>query len=333
MRIVNWNIEWMNDWFVGQGAIAFRTDNPGRGITNVANLCQRVASVIVALDPDVLLVEEGPSDWDEMALFVQQFLGNNYSVHGGLDGGAQKIYALVKNNGQFANPGLGADADTRALADEWEADVDGDEIVNGYSFTRLPLVLTGTIQATGQSLRIVALHTKSKYVHRGPELWNDPARRREFINEALKNRRRISTEAMRTREYLDALVNSDPDARIVVAGDFNDGPGIDYFEKRYLTHNVTDILLGSVFFPEGLFRHAFVTRVPLAQRFTAVFDDFVDNISNRPLILDHILVSPALASSIDNAGIAHTEYLAHSPNPQGARQERVSDHRPVFLDL
>lgn len=97
MRIVNWNIEWMNNWFVGQGANAFRNDNPGRGITDVADLCQRVAGVIVSLDPDVLLVEEGPSDWDEMALFVRQCLGD--------------------------------DADTRALADEWEADLDGDEIV------------------------------------------------------------------------------------------------------------------------------------------------------------------------------------------------------------
>ena len=138
---------------------------------------------------------------------------------------------------------------------------------------------------------------------------------------------------MRTRSYLDALMLNDPDVRVVVTGDFNDGPGIDYFERKYLTHNVVDILLGSTFYPERLFSHAFLTRVAPADRFTAIFDDFVDNINNRQVLLDHILVSPALESAITNAGVNHTEYMAHTTNPTGTRQERVSDHRPVFIEF
>ena len=93
MRILNWNIEWMNDWFVGGGDVAFRQDNPRRGITDVADLSSRVASVVTSLDPDILTIEEGPSDIREMVLFVESFLvdgqGNAlFEVFGGIDGGA-----------------------------------------------------------------------------------------------------------------------------------------------------------------------------------------------------------------------------------------------------
>jgi hypothetical protein len=53
-----------------------------------------------------------------------------------------------------------------------------------------------------------------------------------------------------------------------IDGDFNDGPGIDYFEDRYLTHNVTDILLRSTFRPEMLLRHAFLNAFPKGMRDT-----------------------------------------------------------------
>jgi hypothetical protein len=36
-------------------------------------------------------------------------------------------------------------------------------------------------------------------------------------------------------------------ARIIICGDLNDGPGMDYFEANYLTVNSTDALLGSTF--------------------------------------------------------------------------------------
>jgi exonuclease III len=120
---------------------------------------------------------------------------------------------------------------------------------------------------------------------------------------------------------------------LIVTGDFNDGPGIDYFERRYLTHNVTDILLGSTYYPNRIFNHAFLGRVPEEERFTAIFDDFVDDISDRPILLDHILVSPALSPSIQNSGIAHQEYQAGTDDNASGRQRHVSDHRPVFLDL
>lgn len=336
MRIVNWNIEWMNNWFVGRGSVAFRQNHPRTGITDVDDLCKRVASVIKILVPDILTIEEGPSDIREMQLFVGTYLidgqGNHlFDIFGGIDGGAQKLYTLIKKSGEFSNPALATDDLTLALQEPWEADIDGDYLIEGYEFTRLPLVIEGTMQ--GKNLKIVTLHTKSKYVHNGETLWKNLNTRMQFVIAALKNRRRISSEAMRVRKYLDTLLKQNNDSFTVVTGDFNDGPGIDYFESRYLTHNITDILLGSTYYPNLLLKHAFLERIQEDRRYTAIFNDFIDNIRGRHLLLDHILVTPALSSRINDSGIAHQEYEAGTDNSASGRQKYVSDHRPIYLDL
>ena len=62
MRLLNWNIEWMNNWFVGGSQVSFRQSAPSHGITDVHDLAGRVAQVINTIDPDVLTIQEGPSD-------------------------------------------------------------------------------------------------------------------------------------------------------------------------------------------------------------------------------------------------------------------------------
>jgi hypothetical protein len=134
------------------------------------------------------------------------------------------------------------------------------------------------------------------------------------------------------REYLDELIDQNRDSLVIVTGDLNDGPGIDYFEKYYMTHNTTDILLGSTYYPNLLFKHSFLDRVSERQRYTAIFDDFIDNIQNRPLLLDHILVSPGF-TYIQDSGIAHKEYDEGTDSSAQGRQKYVSDHRPVYIDF
>jgi exonuclease III len=338
MRIVNWNIEWMNDWFVGGGSVAFRENNLRKGINDVAALCTRVADVVKDLDPDVLTIQEGPSDIREMELFVENFLADNqgeslFDIFIGMDGGAQKLYAFVKKGGEFKNPVLPTDDLTLELQDPFEVDIVGDYELEGYEFTRLPLVVEGALDNENSKLRIIILHTKSKYVHNGRSLWDDLDTRMQFVKAAMKNRRRISAEAMRVRLYVDEFLKQNQDSFVVITGDFNDGPGIDYFERHYLTHNITDILLGSTYYPNRMFKHAFIERVTEDKRFTAIFNDFVDDIPERPLLLDHILVSPALSSKIQDSGIAHQEYEAGTDGNASGRQRHVSDHRPVYIDL
>ncbi|GAB4568256.1 MAG: endonuclease/exonuclease/phosphatase family protein [Anaerolineae bacterium] len=344
MKIATWNIEWMNNWFVGHGQVAFRERYEPRGrpddaIDDVDDLCTRVAQVIRALDADVLCIQEGPSDIREMQLFVSTYLADafgqsEYDVWGGIDGGAQKIYILTRRDGALQDPHEPVDALTRHLGDPWLCDIEGTATLASYEFTRRPVVIEGTYE--GQPLRVISLHTKSKYVHNGASLWSNPDRRPEFIQEALKHRRRISAESMRVRRYLDDLLAQDPHAAIVLTGDCNDGPGADYFEAFYLTHNITDILMGSLYRPATQFEHAFMHRMREVDRYTAIFDDFVTGETGKKLVLDHIMVSPVLRSGggsrlgLLNAEIAHRAFeAAIDPDASSSRQRYPSDHRPA----
>lgn len=111
-----------------------------------------------------------------MNLFVTDFLSDpdgqpKFDVLGGLDGRSQKVYALLRRRGEYQDGRLANDPITVALFDDWLSDVDGDAHLEPYDYTRDPLVIDGELQGTGDTLRILSLHTKSKYVDRQEALW------------------------------------------------------------------------------------------------------------------------------------------------------------------
>ncbi|MFD1343585.1 endonuclease/exonuclease/phosphatase family protein [Litorisediminicola beolgyonensis] len=333
MKIVNWNIEWMNRWFSGNASPVWGSSSLNAAAAREA--AGRAARVIAALEPDLLTLQEGPSAMAEMQLFLDLMTdqtGLSFEVLMGLDGGAQKLYALRRIGGRCESMDRATDVETQALQEGWPADVNGDLLLETYDFTRLPLVID-VDPAAGQPLRVVVLHTKSKHVHNGEAIFRNPATRQQFIADAMLARRRISAEAFRLRGYLDALLMEDGDARVLVTGDFNDGPGRDFFERSYLTHNVTDILLGSTFYPALIFQHGFLARVETPALFTARFDDFVDDVADRPLLLDHVVVSPGLVSHVLDGGIAHEAFEAEIEGDGEPRQKRPSDHRPIWVEI
>lgn len=342
MKIANWNIEWMNRWFTGDndGAPRWKPSAEIAGVSDIEALANRIGGVIEALGADIVTLQEGPSRRAEMALFVRDCLGDRYEIVGPAGQGQQKLYALVARDSDAVadvsriGAELGVD-----FEDTWEVDIDADLDLDAYRFTRAPLAMR-VETATGRSLRLVSLHAKSKFVHGGEAMWRDPARRLDFVKAALEARRRISAEAMRVREYLNACFEEDEAAAIVVTGDFNDGPGTDYFERHYLTHNVAGMIAGSPFAPRRMLRHAFIDVMEKEKNYTVVFDDFIDEIRNRKILLDHIFVSPSLYWGADGAvsaegTVEHAVFEAgiDAGAPAGSRQRMPSDHRPQSVTL
>jgi endonuclease/exonuclease/phosphatase family metal-dependent hydrolase len=332
------NGEWMNDWFTpdAESEVAWRAQFTRDGQTNDTDqTASRLAAMIRAIDPDVLALEEGPSRLAELALFVRDHLADSYAFFLG-DTGAQQKLGLLYKPGSVDSAQLAPHSQIDDLIEDWDADVNGDAVLDLYGFTRTPLVVDLVIG--GHPLQVIVAHTKSNFINQGRSLWEDPATRQSYIVAALVNRRRISAEGMRIRRYLDRRLAEAADAPIIVLGDLNDGPGLDYFEERYITHNVTDILVGSAFAPERVFTHA-QHDVAADDRYTAVFEDFVPIPEVKRLLLDHILLSPGLSRAdglrrIENSGaIYHSEYEAHVVNNGARRQDRPSDHRPVTVDL
>jgi endonuclease/exonuclease/phosphatase family metal-dependent hydrolase len=351
LKLVSWNCEWMNSWFAaGDGPPAFRlpTFPTVEGeINDTVTTASRAAGLIRDLDPDVLALQEGPSRVGELELFVAEYLSDagvpRYSCLLSDSGGAQKTALLWK-------PGVVSATRTphakiTRLIDPWQADVTGTAVLEEYGYTRVPLVVD--VKFGAEAFQILVCHTKSNFINHGEQLWNDPSKRQEFIVAALLNRRRNANECQHIRDYLDDRLDAQADARIIVVGDLNDGPGRDYFESLYLAHNVTDVLIGSVFEPERAFTHA-QHDVPKANRWTAEFDDFVgmrvpgkiDPVPqpNTRVLLDHILLSPGFhdVGGLHKSGpgrVGHAAYEAHLANNGAKRQDRPSDHRPVSVRL
>ena len=158
------------------------------------------------------------------------------------------------------------------LVSDWEADVDGDAVLDRYRFTRTPLVVDLVIG--DHPLQLVVAHTKSNFINHGPRAAGEPRDaagvHRRGAHQPPPDLRRGHADPALSRRAAERRSGRP----IIVLGDLNDGPGLDYFEERYLTHNVTDIVVGSAFRPEWQFAHA-QHDVPAADRYTAVFEDFV----------------------------------------------------------
>jgi hypothetical protein len=77
----------------------------------------------------------------------------------------------------------------------------------------------------------------------------------------------------------------------VVLGDLNDGPGMDYFEEKFLSHNVTDIIVGSAFAPEQISPTLSTTCRP--KRATPPCSRTSCAPELKRLLLDHILLPRA----------------------------------------
>jgi endonuclease/exonuclease/phosphatase family metal-dependent hydrolase len=329
--ITTLNGEWMNDWFApdSAGGAAWRPTFVRDGVEcETERAAGLLAGLIADLDADVVALQEAPSRAAELALFLDTHLAGRYRFLIGDSGGSQKLALLAK-------PEVGAElVATVDLVEPWLADVDGDGVVDEYRFTRDPLLCGLTLD--GQPVTVVVAHLKSNFINRGGQMWRDPDRRIEFIRSALQNRRRIANEGMRVRQYLDARLDADANSAIVVLGDFNDGPGRDLFEQQYLAHNVTDLLVGSSYRPETLFGHALVD-VPAELRYSAVFDDFVTEEPQKRILLDHIVLSPAMASSAGvrkapgSGRIEHDAWAARRTGDGVRRDERATDHRPATV--
>jgi hypothetical protein len=223
--------------------------------------CLRLSRLIRDVNPDVFILVEGPSTPAQMQRFNVEYLSHAYVVLGGLDGGQQRVYCLVRRHGAS----LHLTARVPAIADEffdarWKVDVTGDCVMTRYKYLRRPLIVEVEVRGPGrepQRLMVIGLHLKSKHIPRARELWetDDIDDKMAYIKKAVENRRRIAAEVNRCRQLIDMIMDDCPRAKIIIAGDVNDGPGKDLFEQRYLLSNASDALLGSPFTPNTCFSH------------------------------------------------------------------------------
>jgi len=183
-----------------------------------------------------------------------------------------------------------------------------------------------TLKATGRALRMIGVHAKSKAPHgaRTPD---------EIMRVSIENRRKQLAQCIWLRQRVDDHLAAGDS--LIVLGDFNDGPGLDEYEKLFGQSSV-EIVLGDgheprLFDPHA--RQALTSRLgvmPTTARFKVPPDGrFLQ------ALLDYIMVSEDLLAADPRWTIWHPFEDPDCYADEALRRALLlaSDHFPVALDI
>ncbi|MEM1365313.1 MAG: hypothetical protein AAGH82_06130 [Pseudomonadota bacterium] len=258
-----------------------------------------------------------------------------------------------RNYLEFAN--IGAVDPPERLEDVLPVNFDPKE----HRHYRHPQTLTCTIG--GRRLDLIGVHFKSKYI--SPALNNKAellhlrkltrkqrSELEEAEREAVEARIKITTEVTNVRYFIEDRFDEEPNPAIMVLGDFNDGIGKEYFERRYLFHDMISNLQGDIFTPERYLNHALfdygqsgADDFRWTHRFHDKWDSDPNNVVERGLLIDHIMFTQSMVGNADfskstfniSAGAGRVEHEFHAAvNALFATdKDGTSDHRPVSVDV
>lgn len=336
LKLLVWNVEWMNDLFDTQGN--FKPDDEKPYHTPGSTVAQRrndLAGVINEIGPDIVVVVEGPNRTQELQLFFDHAAVNGQwkAQVQPTTGSSQLVGCAVRmdsNKFDAANPFSVFDTSTMSMFGAFELDNEEDGIVEKYYFERMPLYIEVN-PAGGIPFRILGLHLKSKGIF-GSYEWS------KWWEVADANRRKIFAQATQVRlKFLDDYLTNPAtrDIPLIVCGDINDGPGYDASEKKILGSGI-ERLMGTVWFPNLCLGNAlFDTLSDVKKRklefdieTTSFKDPIFENVYHKEWI-DHILYTHARPDWVTD-GKVHIDM-------QGGKiwtvYKHSSDHHPVSVTL
>jgi endonuclease/exonuclease/phosphatase family metal-dependent hydrolase len=339
MRIATYNVEWFNTLFDDDGNLEENNRWSSRHDVTRADQLAALGIVFTALGADAVMVIEAPdsnkrrSTVRALENFAAKYQLRARKVLVGFTNETQQEIALLYDPDAVsaAHDPQGQPTGKRGSggsprfdgAFRWDLDVDrAPEVVR---FSKPPLeVSLGT--ASGRNLRLIGVHIKSKAPHgaRGAK---------EIMRVSIENRRKQLAQSIWLRNRVeDHLAAGDS---VMVMGDFNDGPGLDEYEKLFGRSSV-EIVLGEGDEARLIDPHAAMalTRklgvAPTTSRF------YIANEGRYfQALLDYIMVSQDIAATAPKWRIWHP---FDDPACFGADELcrallSASDHFPVTIDL
>ncbi len=360
-KLTAWNIEWA-DTLLG------RLDQPGAEGEAAALRANAIAAEIRRIDPDILLVTEGPKGEARAARFFARVAPGYRLVTRGDDRlygiqGAQWIWFLLHQRLEASARLLHLDRYealtaagsggfygrkwpvamprfVKAIAPDGTASLSYDP-ARLHQHYRTPQLLL--VELDGFRFEVIGCHLKSKHIGMftpsGILAPDGFAKHPEFVARVVEARAKLATEAANVRAYMDARFLEDADYPAIVAGDLNDGPGKERVERQFLLHDLVSNIQGDVFFASRFLNHALFDMAD-EQRWTVRFRDRLDPGRRPELLLDHILFTQAFTGS-DRHGCAPFRAVRHGGLVEhGAHHEAnaglpvaltTSDHRPVSM--
>ena len=345
LRLATYTVEWMNALFDDAGRPLLDRENSARYKVTRRDQLEALAIVFTALDADGVMIIEAPDTSHRRATvtalqgFARHFgLRTRKATIGFASDTEQEIAFLYDPDRLTVThdprgspaPAHGATAQSANGAPRFDTglryDFNEDGVDELVTFSKPPLELA--VQAGDRRLHLIGVHAKSKAPHGkvSPE---------EFRRISIDNRRKQLAEChwlrLRTKAHLAAGDS------LIVMGDFNDGPGIDQYERVFGRSGV-EVVMG-VSEPANLQMTDPHARMVLSQHIglhpTSARFWLAPSKAYFEALLDFIMVSPDLAATAPKWRIWHPfndPKISTVPELQAAILT-ASDHFPVTIDL
>ncbi len=341
LRLATYNVEWFNALFDDQGHLLADAGPSARYKVTRAEQLGALGIVFTALDADGVMIIEGPdtngrrSSVVALERFAQTFgLRARRAIHGFASETEQEICfmhdpdVLTPRHDPKGDPvGKKGSRHAPRFDGTFRYDLDTDKTEDLIRFSKPPLELDLEGPA-GLRLRLIGVHAKSKAPH-------GAVGQEEVLRLSIDNRRKQLAQCIWIRARVEEhLARGD---QLVVMGDFNDGPGLDEFEKLF-GHSGVEIVLGTTA-PAGQRLREPHAEMALQSKvgLTPTTARFYLKPAKRyfEALLDFIMVSPDLAAKGPEWRIWHP---FNDPEVAAMRELseallQASDHFPVTLDL
>ena len=340
LRIATYNVEWMNALFDDAGRLRSDGERSARYKVTRRDQLDALGIVFTALDADGVMIIEAPdtSRKRKTVTALERFakaydLRVSRAIIGFASDTEQEIAflydptRLTVSHGPRGTPAPAHGATGVPRFDTGlRFDVNGDGVDELVTFSKPPLELL--LRDGDRDLHLIGVHAKSKAPH-------GQVTAQEFRRISIENRRKQLAEChwlrLRAEDHL-SLGHS-----LVVLGDFNDGPGIDHYERAFGRSGV-EVVMG---LSEPANRrmtdpHATMALTqPIGLNPTTARFWLAPRKCYFEALLDFIMVSPDLAAQSPTWRIWHP---FNDPRIAGVTELRdailtASDHFPVTLDL
>ncbi len=328
MRLVTYNVEWFTHLFDDDGRLLDDDAWSGRHDVRRTDQIAALGIVFTALDADGILIVEAPDSHRRrngiaaLETFAETMgLRARSAVQGFVNQTQQEISFL------FDPDVLNARHDPRGTPrfdETYRIDLDVDADPEKVAWSKPPLELA-VETAGGTSLRLIGVHAKSKAPH--------GARTRDAaMRIAIENRRKQLAQCIWLRERVEDHLDDGED--LIVLGDFNDGPGLDEYERLFGRSGV-EIVIGAqdetrLHDPHA---EAIITR-PFGEMPTSARFWMEDDKRYIETLLDYIMVSPGLRDRVHDWRIWHPfddQVCFETPELREALL-LASDHFPVSIE-
>lgn len=340
LRLATYNVEWFNALFDDNGRMLADREPSARYKITRGEQLGALGIVFSALNADAVLVVEAPdtgtrrSSVTALEAFAKAFeLRCCRAITGFASDTEQEITLLYDPDKlSVAHDPLGDPAGKKGSRDAprfdstFRYDLDTDAAPELIRYSKPPLELA-VRTARGKMLRLIGVHMKSKAPH--------GVIGAEFVRQSIENRRKHLAQCIWLRERVESHLDAGDD--LVVLGDFNDGPGLDEYEKLF-GHSGTEVVMGLDAQPE---RRMFDPHACMALGNPMGLSPSTARFWHGPqkryfeALLDFIMVSPGLAALPPVWRIWHPwddPACLETPELHQALLQ-ASDHFPVTIDL